>query len=122
MWNLWFSKREDRRSLPNAIKAARRISLKTATGYTLALVCLFWVLRHLDLAELLWRVVHMNLAWVGASIFAITLSYLCQGKRWQLLLSPLSPVTLMRSTQAINAGLFVNEVLHCDLAKLYARF
>jgi uncharacterized protein (TIRG00374 family) len=114
----WFSKVDDRGSLSKAIKPARRISLETVAGYMLAFVCLFWVFRHLDLAELLRRVVHMKLAWVGAAVFSITLSYLCQGARWQLLLSPLAPVTVMRATQAIYAGLFVNEVLPLRLGEI----
>ena len=102
----------------NVAKSARRGWPKAAAGYVLAFVCLLWVFRHLDLAELLRRVADMNLAWVGAAILCVVLSYVCQGMRWQLLLSPLAPVTVMRTTRAIYAGLFVNEVLPLRLGEI----
>lgn len=96
---------------------ARRWS-RRALGYTLAAVCLYWVLRDLDLRELLHRVAEMNLFWVAAAIFFDVLSYICQGLRWKLLLRPVGKITVLRTTQAIYAGLFVNEMLPMKLGEI----
>lgn len=96
---------------------ARRWS-RRALGYTLAAVCLYWVLRDLDLRELLHRVAEMDLFWVAAAIFFDVLSYICQGLRWKLLLRPVGKITVLRTTQAIYAGLFVNEMLPMKLGEI----
>ena len=54
---------------------------KRALGYTLAGVCLYWVLRDLDVRELLRRIAEMDLLWMAAAIVFDVLSYLCQGLR-----------------------------------------
>jgi hypothetical protein len=91
----------------------------TATaGYLLAFLCLFWVFHKFNFTELLRRVGDMNLFLVGAAIVCDVTSYVCQGARWQILLRPVSRVTLIRATQAIYAGLFVNEVLPLHLGEV----
>jgi uncharacterized protein (TIRG00374 family) len=60
----------------------------------------------------------MNLYWVAAAVLCDVLSYACQGARWRLLLRPFGHVTVLCSTQAIYAGLFVNEVLPMKLGEV----
>jgi uncharacterized membrane protein YbhN (UPF0104 family) len=60
----------------------------------------------------------MKLWWIAAAIIFDVLSYLCQGVRWQLLLRPLSKVSVARTTKAIYAGLFVNEVLPLKIGEV----
>jgi len=91
-------------------------------GYGLALVCLYWVLRDLDPGELLRRLAAMDLFWVVAAVLFDVLSYVCQGLRWKLLLRPVGPVTVLRTTQAIYAGLFVNEMLPMKLGEIVRAF
>ena len=91
---------------------------RRALGYTLAAVCLYWVLRDLDLRELLRRVAEMDPFWVAAAIVFDVLSYICQGLRWKLLLRPVGRITVLRTTQAIYAGLFFNEMLPMKLGEL----
>ena len=91
-------------------------------GYSLAAVCLYWVLRDLSLRELLHRVAEMDLFWVGAAILFDVLSYICQGLRWKLLLRPVGRITVLGTTQAIYAGLFVNEMLPLKVGEIVRAF
>lgn len=97
---------------------ASRMWPRAALGYALALACLVWVFHDLDFGDLLRRVAAMNLYWVAAAILCDVLSYVCQGARWRLLLRPLGEVSVLRSAQAIYAGLFVNEVLPMKAGEL----
>ncbi|HEX8139556.1 MAG TPA: lysylphosphatidylglycerol synthase transmembrane domain-containing protein [Pyrinomonadaceae bacterium] len=91
---------------------------RAALGYVLAFVCLVWVFHDFDFADLLRRTASMNLYWVAAAVLCDVSSYACQGVRWRLLLRPLGQVTVLRSAQAIYAGLFVNEVLPMKLGEV----
>ena len=93
-----------------------------ALGYTLAIVCLYWVLRELDLSELLRRIAEMDPFWVAVAVLFDVLSYVCQGVRWKLLLRPVGRITLLRTTQAIYAGLFVNEMLPMKVGEIVRAF
>lgn len=42
----------------------------------------------------------------------------CQGARWQRLLTPFAPISVLRCTQAIYAGLFINRILPLGLGEL----
>jgi uncharacterized membrane protein YbhN (UPF0104 family) len=97
---------------------AHRVWPRAALGYALAFVCLVWVFHDFDFHGLVRRIVAMNLYWVAAAILCDVLSYVCQGARWRLLLRPLGRVSVLRSAQAIYAGLFVNEVLPMKLGEV----
>jgi uncharacterized protein (TIRG00374 family) len=97
--------------------AAGRGWLRSFLGYTLGLACLVWVFHNYDFGDLLRRVAAMNPYWVVAAIFCDVLSYVCQGLRWRLLLRPFGSISILRSTQAIYAGLFVNEMLPMKLGE-----
>jgi glycosyltransferase 2 family protein len=97
---------------------ARSMWPRAALGYALAFVCLVWVFHDFDFGDLVRRTASMNLYWVAAAVLCDVLSYVCQGARWRLLLRPLGHVTVLHSTQAIYAGLFVNEVLPMKLGEV----
>jgi uncharacterized protein (TIRG00374 family) len=48
---------------------------------------------------------------IALAIFFDIASYYCQGARWELLLRPLGRISSLRTTQAIYAGLFTNEIV-----------
>jgi glycosyltransferase 2 family protein len=96
--------------------------LRTLLGYGLAAVCLYWVFRDLDPAELLRRVSRMKPAWLAAAIVFDVLSYVTQGLRWKLLLRGIGRVTVLQTTKAIYAGLFVNEMLPLKLGEVVRAF
>ena len=91
--------------------------LRSFLGYTLGLVCLVWVFHNYDFGDLLRRVGAMNPYWVVEAILCDVLSYVCQRLRWRLLLRPFGSISILRSTQAIYAGLFVNEMLPMKLGE-----
>lgn len=106
--------------VPNS--PAGRVWLRTLLSYTLGFVCLVWVFHNYDFGDLLRRVAAMNPYWVVAAIVCDALSYLCQGFRWRLLLRPFGSISVLRATQAIYAGLFVNEMLPMKIGELVRAF
>jgi uncharacterized protein (TIRG00374 family) len=86
-------------------------NLQSAIGYLLALAGLIWALRGLELPKLLGQVARINWWLIALAVLCDVLSYLTQGKRWQLLLKPVGEVSTLRSTEAIYAGLFTSEIL-----------
>lgn len=95
---------------------------RTVLGYVLAIACLYWVLRDFDLHQLLRRLATMNLFWVAAAVLFDVFSNVCQGLRWKLLLRPVAKLTVLRTTHAIYAGLFVNVVLPMKLGEIVRAF
>jgi uncharacterized protein (TIRG00374 family) len=84
---------------------------KVILGYVIAVLCLLWVFHDVRLQDLFRSVPSMNWWWVAAAVLFDVLSYLCQGLRWSMLMHPVGRVGTLRATQAIYAGLFVNEIL-----------
>jgi glycosyltransferase 2 family protein len=87
-------------------------------GYIAAAAGLAWVLYDIRPADLLDHVSRIKWWWVALAVFADVLSYVCQGWRWKLLLRPVGEISTLESTQAIYAGLFVNEVLPMRVGEL----
>ncbi len=85
---------------------------KTAwAGYLLAAACLVWVFHDIRWGEMWTHVSRMNWWLLIPSVSADIGSYVMQGVRWSLLLKPLGRLSSLKATQAVYAGLFVNEVL-----------
>jgi hypothetical protein len=61
---------------------------------------------------------NLNWWWVAVAVFFDVASYICQGIRWRMLLHPLGRVSVVGATQAIYAGLFVNEILPMRMGEL----
>lgn len=96
--------------------------VRTLFSYALGVGCLVWVFHNYDFSDLLRRVAAMKPYWLLAAVLCDVLSYVCQGLRWRLLLRPFGSISVMRSTQAIYAGLFVNEMLPMKLGELVRAF
>ena len=94
--------RAPRRTLP---------SWKTAIGYLIAAACLIWVFHDVRFGELFHEIQLMNWWLVALAVVFDILSYICQGWRWSLLLHPKGRLPVSQTTQAIYAGLFINEIL-----------
>ena len=84
---------------------------RTVLGYLVAAACLLWVFHDVQFPELFRRVGSMNWWWIWAAVLFDVFSYVCQGLRWKFLLQSIGPVSVARSTLAIYAGLFLNEIL-----------
>lgn len=104
------------------ISPAGREWLRTLLSYAIGFVCLVWVFHNYDFGDLLHRVAAMNPYWIVAAVLCDVLSYVCQGLRWRLLLRPFGSISVLRSTQAVYAGLFVNETLPMKLGELVRAF
>ena len=101
----------------NFIQSAFRTP-HSALGLLLAAVGLLWVLHDFQFAQLRVLTAQMQWRWIALAVVFDVSSYLCQGWRWRLLLAPLGRVTTLRATQAVYAGLFVNEILPLRLGEL----
>jgi uncharacterized protein (TIRG00374 family) len=86
-------------------------SLKRAAGYILALACLAWVFHDVQ-----WKVFSRDVAAIhwplaGLAVLLETLSFVGHGYRWHLLLKPLGPIHVRRTTQAVYSGIFMNYIV-----------
>ena len=80
-------------------------------GYLVAAACLIWVFHDIRLGELWGHLARMRW-WILAPAVACDIaSYVTQGARWSAVLRSAGRLSLLKATQAIYAGLFVNEVL-----------
>jgi hypothetical protein len=84
---------------------------KVVIGYAVAAACLAWVLHDVRWETLWTEVGQIRWSWVVLAVVFDVLSYVCQGKRWALLLRHMGEVPLLKATQAVYAGLFVSEML-----------
>ncbi|HKX27880.1 MAG TPA: lysylphosphatidylglycerol synthase transmembrane domain-containing protein [Blastocatellia bacterium] len=92
--------------------------IRPALGYLLAAAGLIWVLHDFQWDR--WRGLTANLdwRWIAPAVACDLVSYLCQGARWRLLLKPRAQISTWRTTQAIYAGLFTNEILPMRLGEM----
>lgn len=96
--------------------------IKKILGYVLAVVFLVWVFHNFRIRELWSRMRTVNWSWVAAGVALDVGGYVCMGVRWRLLLRPLGSISVLQTTQAVYAGLFINEVLPMrvgELARVY---
>jgi hypothetical protein len=92
---------------------------KQVLGYLLAIICLVWVFHDIHAEKLFEQLNAINWGVMGLAVFFDILSYVSQGWRWKLLLDrPMKHISLARSTQAIYAGLFTNEILPLRIGEL----
>jgi uncharacterized protein (TIRG00374 family) len=95
-----------------------RRRIQAAAGYAIALACLIWVFHDIRVEYLFQNIKAMRWEWVALAILLDILNYVAQGWRWKLLLVPVGHTTILRSTRAIYAGLFTNEVLPMRFGEL----
>lgn len=96
--------------------------IKSALGYVIALICLIWVFHGVRVGQILKDMAAINWWWIGLAVICDILGFASQGLRWRLLLRPIGDVSVIQTTQAIYAGLFISEVLPMrfgELARAY---
>ncbi len=79
-------------------------------GYSLAIVCLVWVLRDFHIVKSIRQMANVDWRWVLVGMAFDVISYGIQAIRWKFLLRPFAKVPLSRSIRAVYAGLFANLV------------
>ncbi len=92
--------------------------IKQALGYLIAAACLVWVFHDIHAGRLWESFTNLNWWWMALAIFCDVASYYCQGVRWELLLRPQGKISSLRTTQAIYAGLFTNEIVPLRVGEL----
>jgi glycosyltransferase 2 family protein len=80
-------------------------------GLAISAACLVWVFHDVSIRSLRQEIHIESWSWVGVAVCAQSASYVFQGFRWQRLLRPLGELSVVRATEAIYAGLFVNELM-----------
>lgn len=96
--------------------------IKSAFGYLVALLCLIWVFHGVHVDRILKDMTAINWWWVALAVICDIMGFVSQGLRWHLLLRPIGDVSVIQTTQAIYAGLFISEVLPMrfgELARAY---
>ncbi len=99
-------------------KPGLRRTLGRAAVYLVAAAGLLWVFHDVAWAKLLKHVAGLDWRWVTLGVLADVASYVSQGVRWRLLLKPVGEVSIVQATQAVYAGLFVNEVAPFHLGEI----
>jgi len=91
-------------------------------GPLVGAACLLWLFRSLSFDQFRHSVATIKWWWVAGAISAHIASYAAQGYRWKLLLARTGELSWFRSTEAIYAGLFVNELLPARPGELLRAF
>jgi glycosyltransferase 2 family protein len=86
--------------------------------YLIAGAALLWVFYGVHPGRLWAELSGINWLWIPAAVGFDILSYICQGIRWKYLLRPMGNLPWLRTTQAIYAGLFTNEILPMRFGEL----
>ncbi len=85
--------------------------LRAAASYVVALGCLIWVFHDVRPSELWHYATAVNPWWVLLSVACNLATYLVQGWRWRMLLRPVGPLPVLRSTGAVFIGQLSSQVL-----------
>ena len=91
--------------------ALRSKALRIAAANLMVAACLIWVFHDMDWRLLGRSVASIHWPWAGLGVVFGILSTCSMGLRWHILLKPLGDVRPARTTQAIYAGFFINDVL-----------
>lgn len=89
-----------------------------ALGYLLAGAGLIWLFYDINGRDLLKRLTITHWRWIPLAIILDIATYACQGVRWKMLLQPLGRIRIVRTIQAIYAGLFSNELIPMRFGEL----
>lgn len=96
-------------SLLQSIRA-KKSKILAIVGYSLAVVCLIWVLHDFHIVKSLRQMENVDWRWVVLAMTFDVISYGFQALRWKFLLIPFGRVRLTRTIRAVFAGLFANLV------------
>lgn len=100
----------------------RHLGVKRILAYTFALACLIWVFHDVKAREMLSVMSNAKWQFIALAIVIDIMTYVLQGVRWRLLLAPVGELSCLRTTQAIYAGLFTNELVALRFGELVRAF
>jgi uncharacterized protein (TIRG00374 family) len=103
---------------PAAEKRSRSRVIRILIGYVVAVACLVWVFHDVDWRRFVQNMAAINWTWVPLAVALDTVSYLCQGVRWHLLLRPQGKISLLSTTEAVYSGVFLNVIFPLRVGEL----
>lgn len=80
-------------------------------GYALALACLIWVFKGQPVAKTWEHLRALDWKYVTFAVLTNLSAFVCQAWRWNTLLKPVQPVSIVESSQAIFIGQFASGIL-----------
>jgi uncharacterized protein (TIRG00374 family) len=89
-----------------------------AAGFAVSLVSLFFAFRKFDYAQLGRDVEHLIWPWVLLGVVFELVTYVVDGWRWLVILSPAEEPSMLQCTRATFIGIFANDVLPAKAGEL----
>lgn len=91
---------------------------RSAIGVLISVVCIWLVLRGVDLGQT-WNLLRgAQLPWLGVAVAAVFADMFFRALRWQVLIKPIKPVPLRRLAGYMMVGYLANNVLPARLGEL----
>ena len=87
-------------------------------GVLISVVCLYLVLRGVDLGQTASLLGTARLPWLGLAVVGVTADLAFRALRWQRLIAPIKPVPLRRLSGYMLVGYLANNVLPARLGEL----
>jgi hypothetical protein len=91
---------------------------RSGIGVAISLVCIYVVLRGVDLGQTASIVAGARLPWLGLAVAAGIADLFFRALRWQWLIAPIRPVPLRRLSGYMLVGYLANNVLPARLGEL----
>jgi hypothetical protein len=87
-------------------------------GILISVVCLYLVLRDVDLGQTVGLLGTARLPWLGLALVGVSADLAFRALRWQRLIAPIKPVPLGRLSGYMLVGYLANNVLPARLGEL----
>ena len=87
-------------------------------GILISVVCLYLVLRDVDLGQTVGLLGTARLPWLGLALVGVSADLAFRALRWQRLIAPIKPVPLRRLSGYMLVGYLANNVLPARLGEL----
>ena len=100
----------------------RHSRVRLALVHIFATACLVWVFHDVHPRQVLAAMSIAHWRFVTLAIIIDILTYVLQGMRWKLLLTPVGRLSSLRATQGIYAGLLVNELVPLRFGEVVRAF
>ncbi|MGA2513738.1 MAG: lysylphosphatidylglycerol synthase transmembrane domain-containing protein [Candidatus Limnocylindrales bacterium] len=91
---------------------------RSGIGVLISIVCLYLVLRGVDLGQTAGLLGSARLPWLGLGVASVIADLAFRALRWQALVAPIRPVPLRRLSGYMLVGYLANNVLPARLGEL----
>lgn len=91
-------------------------------GWVLAAACLVWVFHDIKPAEIVRQAAGLRWPLALLALGVESASYFVMGARWRILLKPGLPISPLKTTQAIYAGMFLSQAFPLRIGELARGF